>query len=317
MADIEQRLSRIDLNLLVSLSVLLRERNVSKAAEMLYLSQSAMSRTLQRLRDLFDDPLFHRTSRGITPTARALELELMLPKVLANLSSIIEPPDFHPETAERTFSISMPPIISQLASVPLITYLQQHAPNIAIEEHPLPIVPTKWLEDGTVDFALHIIAPEGGQYAVHSLGEFSPAIYGRIGHPLTLRSHVTLDDCLSFNFVELKVDASVDMHIKHPLNERLFSGDSRKKVIFQSYQLNSLLGVVANTDSLYVGFDALTVASEQRAKLVPIYQFSLPEEQQVALFLISHERVANSPAHQWMEQTIKLILNETVRSPET
>ena len=61
-------LNRIDLNLLVYLDVLLRERNVTQAANKLSLSQPAMSNGLKRLRDLFDDPLLVRTSEGMTPT---------------------------------------------------------------------------------------------------------------------------------------------------------------------------------------------------------------------------------------------------------
>ncbi|MDG2393409.1 MAG: LysR family transcriptional regulator, partial [Thalassotalea sp.] len=74
MSLVEQKLSRIDLNLLIALSVLLKEQNVSRAAELLFLSQSAMSRTLQRLREVFDDQLFIRASKGITPTVKALEI---------------------------------------------------------------------------------------------------------------------------------------------------------------------------------------------------------------------------------------------------
>ena len=66
---------RIDLNLLQYLDVLLRERNVTRAASHLSLSQPAMSNGLGRLRNLFDDPLFIRTSDGMTPTERALELQ--------------------------------------------------------------------------------------------------------------------------------------------------------------------------------------------------------------------------------------------------
>ena len=65
-------LNRIDLNLLVYLDVLLRERNVTQAANHLGLSQPAMSNGLRRLRDLFNDPLLVRTSDGMSPTARAL-----------------------------------------------------------------------------------------------------------------------------------------------------------------------------------------------------------------------------------------------------
>ena len=74
--------SRIDLNLLVYLDVLLRERNVTRAAEELGISQPAMSNSLRRLRDLFDDPVLVRTSDGMTPTDRALELQPLVRTVL-------------------------------------------------------------------------------------------------------------------------------------------------------------------------------------------------------------------------------------------
>ena len=68
-------INRVDLNLLVYLDALLRERNVTQAANQLNLSQPAMSNGLRRLRELFDDPLLVRTSEGMTPTERALELD--------------------------------------------------------------------------------------------------------------------------------------------------------------------------------------------------------------------------------------------------
>ncbi|RYG94455.1 MAG: LysR family transcriptional regulator, partial [Alphaproteobacteria bacterium] len=66
--------SRIDLNLLISLEVLLVEQNVTKAASRLGLSQPALSAQLNRLRDLFEDPLLVPAHRGMIPTAKALEL---------------------------------------------------------------------------------------------------------------------------------------------------------------------------------------------------------------------------------------------------
>ncbi|WP_390623831.1 LysR family transcriptional regulator [Vibrio gallicus] len=61
--DRVKKLARVDLNLLVSLDVLLREKNVTQAAQVMFVSQSAMSRSLQRLRDTFEDPLF-KVHRG-------------------------------------------------------------------------------------------------------------------------------------------------------------------------------------------------------------------------------------------------------------
>ena len=76
-------ISRVDLNLLVYLDVLLRECNVTRAAEELGISQPALSNSLRRLRDLFNDPILVRTSDGMTPTDRALELQPLVRNVLA------------------------------------------------------------------------------------------------------------------------------------------------------------------------------------------------------------------------------------------
>lgn len=73
-------LGRLDLNLLVALEALIEEGNVSRAAERLFITQSAMSKTLGRLRQLFDDPLFIRKGAGMVPTPRAEQLARQLPR---------------------------------------------------------------------------------------------------------------------------------------------------------------------------------------------------------------------------------------------
>ena len=100
------QINRIDLNLLVYLDALLRERNVTQAANKLNLSQPAMSNGLRRLRELFDDPLLVRTSEGMTPTERALELEPIVREVLTNIDRAVQPRSaFEPENAHRVFRI--------------------------------------------------------------------------------------------------------------------------------------------------------------------------------------------------------------------
>ena len=99
-------INRVDLNLLVYLDALLRERNVTQAANQLNLSQPAMSNGLRRLRELFDDPLLVRTSDGMTPTERALELEPVVREVLTTIDRAVQPrTDFEPEAADRVFRI--------------------------------------------------------------------------------------------------------------------------------------------------------------------------------------------------------------------
>ena len=94
--------NRVDLNLLVYLDALLRERNVTQAANQLNLSQPAMSNGLRRLRELFDDPLLVRTSDGMTPTERALELEPVVREVLTTIDRAVQPrAEFEPDQAQR------------------------------------------------------------------------------------------------------------------------------------------------------------------------------------------------------------------------
>ena len=83
-------LERVDLNLLIYLDVLLREKNVTRAAEQLGVTQPAMSNILRRLRNLFNDPLLIRSSEGMTPTERALELQPRIRDALSDLSMIMQ-----------------------------------------------------------------------------------------------------------------------------------------------------------------------------------------------------------------------------------
>ena len=126
--------SRIDLNLLVYLDVLLRERNVTRAAEELGISQPAMSNSLRRLRDLFDDPVLVRTSDGMTPTDRALELQPLVRTVLTAAEQAVLPKtDFNPAESSRIFRI-MASDYSEATLLPvLLGRLRKQAPNIRLD----------------------------------------------------------------------------------------------------------------------------------------------------------------------------------------
>ena len=89
-------INNVDLNLLKSLQALLAERHVGKAAVSMNISQSAMSHTLARLRITFDDPLFVRTSKGLEPTARALEISEKLSSVLIDINHLFDSEAFNP-----------------------------------------------------------------------------------------------------------------------------------------------------------------------------------------------------------------------------
>ena len=99
-------IANVDLNLLVYLDVLLREKNVTRAAEELGISQPAMSNGLKRIRDLFGDPILVRTSDGMTPTDRAIELQPLIRSVISASEQVILPKaDFDPSSSTRIFRV--------------------------------------------------------------------------------------------------------------------------------------------------------------------------------------------------------------------
>lgn len=126
-------LSRVDLNLLVLFEAVHEERHVGKAAERLSLTASAVSHGLGRLRQLLNDPLFLRTPRGVSPTARASELAAPITDALARVRSVISTAaPFEPATSTRRFSIGAPDAVSAVILPPLLGALRNAAPGVAI-----------------------------------------------------------------------------------------------------------------------------------------------------------------------------------------
>ena len=149
-------LERVDLNLLIYLDVLLREKNVTRAAEQLGVTQPAMSNILRRLRNLFNDPLLIRSSEGMTPTERALELQPRIRDALSDLSMILEPrTEFRPYTSNRVFRI-MTSDYAEATLVPrLVKALRSEAPNVVLDFLTPSDVSYRDMEQGKVDLAIN------------------------------------------------------------------------------------------------------------------------------------------------------------------
>lgn len=149
-------MSKIDLNLLVYLDVLLRECNVTRAAEELGISQPAMSNSLRRLRDLFNDPILVRTSDGMTPTDRALELQPLVRTVLAAAEQAILPKtEFEPAGSTRIFRIMASDYTEATLLPILLNRLYQVAPNIRLDIMTPSDVSFHDVERGKVDLVIN------------------------------------------------------------------------------------------------------------------------------------------------------------------
>jgi len=148
--------NRIDLNLLVYLDALLRERNVTQAAHQLSLSQPAMSNGLRRLRELFDDPLLVRTSEGMTPTERALELEPVVREVLSKVDHAVQARTaFEPDAADRVFRIMASDYAESTLLPAVLGKLRNLAPGITLDIMTPSDVSFLDVERGKVDMLIN------------------------------------------------------------------------------------------------------------------------------------------------------------------
>ena len=149
-------LNRIDLNLLVYLDALLRERNVTQAANTLNLSQPAMSNGLRRLRELFDDPLLVRTSEGMTPTERALELEPVVREVLTSIDRAVQQRSaFEPQDAHRVFRIMASDYAESTLLPTVLGKLRNLAPGLTLDIMTPSDVSFLDVERGKVDMVIN------------------------------------------------------------------------------------------------------------------------------------------------------------------
>jgi DNA-binding transcriptional LysR family regulator len=149
-------INRIDLNLLVYLDALLRERNVTQAANQLNLSQPAMSNGLRRLRELFDDPLLVRTSDGMTPTERALELEPVVREVLTTIDRAVQPRSaFEPKEARRVFRIMASDYAESTLLPAVLGQLRTLAPGLTLDIMTPSDVSFLDVERGKVDMVIN------------------------------------------------------------------------------------------------------------------------------------------------------------------
>jgi len=149
-------LKNIDLNLLVYLDVLLRERNVTRAAESLGISQPAMSNGLRRLRELFSDPLLVRTSGGMSPTERAENLQPEVREVVASIEKVVEPDrQFDAASANRVFRISVSDYSESTLLPHMLRRMRLEAPDVTLDILTPSDVNYQNLEQGSVDLVIN------------------------------------------------------------------------------------------------------------------------------------------------------------------
>lgn len=187
----------LDVSMLRTFDALMRERSVSRAANRLFLSQPAVSQSLRRLRQAFDDPLFTRTPHGVAPTPKAHALADQVTGILADMERLLQEAQggFVPATAQRTFRLSGGDYVFNLLMPTLAAHLREMAPGVQLHWLSLDFLHIdQLLAHGEVDFALiPRIAPRNDAYSI-SLYEDNYCLALSHQHPLAHQSSISAED---------------------------------------------------------------------------------------------------------------------------
>ena len=303
-------LSKVDLNLFIVFDAIYTEANLTRAGQIVGITQPAVSNALSRLRETFNDPLFVRTAQGMVPTPMAQNIIGPVRNALQLLRvSVQESRIFNPLQANKTFRISMTDLIEAVILPPLFQRLRRQAPAVQIESFLAKRrETTKELAAGRIDFAVDAPLNTDPQVRHVKLLEDRYVCALRKGHPLA-KDKLSLDDYLALTHIHISSRRSGLGLVDLALGKM---GIQRKIALRSQHYLMASL-VMQQTDM------AMTVP-ESFARRHDLHAVDLPVNDVPAqeTHLYWHESTDQDPANRWMrEQLIELCQQIALREAQS
>lgn len=298
-------LSRIDLNLLVTLEALLTERNVTRAARRLHLSQPSVSVRLRKLREIFGDPLLSPAPGGMSPTTRAQGLLPVLRATLADLRRLLQRAgSFDPSTAQTTWQIAAADYGEYAILIPLLAHLRRSAPEmrVAVREtgHARMF---RQLETGAIDLALMAMETVPGHLRHSVLYTEHYVLIARKRHP-ALRQRLTVKTLSHLEYIIMSPEGGGFRGVTDVALESL---GLKRRVMLSTQHFLFIPEVVAHSDLVALVPSRLVRDRSDRLHITTP-PLSIPSFE---MAMIWHERSQIDPAHAWLRQRIQL----SVRQP--
>lgn len=291
-------MSTPDLNLLVTLDVLLAEGSVARAARRLHLSPSAMSRALARLRETTGDPLLVRAGRGLVPTPRAIELRERVSQLVQESEAVLRPAKkLRLKQLARTFTLRTSDGFVENFGPDLIARAGDEAPGVRLCFLQKPDKDSARLRDGIVDLETGVVgntaAPE---LRVQAL--FRDRFIGvvRLGHPLG-EGEITPSRYAAGRHIY----ASRQGFDKGPIDDALASLGLERKVA-------AIVGSFATALALARASDLIASVPERHTGNLRdgMHSFPLPvAAPEITISQLWHPRQDADPAHRWLRGLVK------------
>ncbi|WP_020099528.1 LysR family transcriptional regulator [Mycobacterium sp. 360MFTsu5.1] len=292
-------IERADLNLLTPLVALLEERQVSRAASRVGLSQPAMSRALQRLRRLLDDPLLVRDPEGFRLSARAEDIHRQLATLIPLLENLLSPAEFDPRASTQPVNVAGSDYAVHTYGPAIARLIRSQSPDTAVRFR-------SWRPDGIED-QIRRGAVDLGLYGGHTPDDLNATqliteqfkCVVSEGHPLATRGSVTLEDYLECSHVVVDVADGKQPDIDYRLAEL---GRARRAVVTVPYHTATLpmlhgTDLVATLPGRFI--DAWIAGSELRLLPAPAEIATMPYR------MIWHPAFELDRRHQWLRECVR------------
>lgn len=291
-------LNHINLNLLRSLQVLLDECHVSRAAERLNITQSAVSRQLSQLRELCSDPLLVRDGNALVPTPRALAIQTKLNDLLGEFESLLSDDLFEPKAWIQEFVISSSDYVAQYIMPDVVSVMVEQAPNVNIAYRLWQPDYLQQFNASGIDLASTMLPEQPESLSSIKIGEDKSVCLMRQGHPLLKKAHIHCDNLIAYPHLKVTGGGDKDSSADVALNELGFQRRIALKVPFFSAAINALMSS-----------DYLMIVPEHIAANLsedyPLAYCPLPFETKLHQYwLMWHPKHDQDKAHQWMRELV-------------
>jgi DNA-binding transcriptional LysR family regulator len=307
----ERNFRTLDLNLLRVFDEVMAERNLTRAAHNLAMSQPAVSNALKRLRETLGDELVRRAGYGVEPTPVAQQLWPTVRDALQQLRESLTPGAFEPASAQNAFVLTMADATAAKIVPGLVDILEKEAPGVNLRVLPLTTRdPRELLESGSVDLAIGHFPGVVAELGARHLQESSPRfLYQRLydgeyvvvmrrGHPLAGRP-ISLDDYCEARHLLVSFSGRAFGFV----DEALAGLSRQRRVVLTVNQFFTAGRVVATTDLLTV-LPRHFVETTGREHELALSELPLPVPA-VHVDAVWHRQALHSSAHRWLRQAVE------------
>ncbi|HEX2605389.1 MAG TPA: LysR family transcriptional regulator [Oxalicibacterium sp.] len=307
----------LDLNLLRVFDAVMTEQNLTRAANLLAMTQPAVSNALRRLRDTLGDELVIRTAHGVKPTSRAEELWPVVRRAMADLEAAVTPETFDVSRATTTFRMAMADATAALWLPFLVRSIERDAPGLNVRMVPLTTrEPRPMLLRGDIDLAIGFFPGVVAQLASGQNTAVSQIRHERLytgeyvcvmrkDHPLA-NEELTLDKyCEAHHLL-----VSFSGRAKGLMDEALSALGRQRRILLTVNQFFTAGRVVASSDLITVLPRHLIASTGMTEALIAKeLPFELPD---VHVDMLWHERDARNPAHKWLRSQLSASTEEGI-----